>query len=101
MCYHFRLQDEWGNNPANTWIGLYNDSPCTGCDLEERRTGWRWLDGSVYDHTFFHYWRNESDWEPSGRNQCVRMSIHEKDRGWLDEDCTDRHGHGYVCKKCM
>ena len=102
-----RLKTAWNVSdqaiPGNTWIGLYIDDPCDGCDLDNRRLLWEWLDGTPYDHTVFHHWRNGSDEEePSGKEPCARMNIRYDDRGWIAYSCTrDPYGFtcGYVCKK--
>ena len=109
MCS--RLEAVWNASdkpiPGNTWIGLHNDNLCgDDCDIEDRRSGWEWLDSTSYDHTVFHYWRNGSKAEPSGsdKDPCARMNVRpEPDyRGWIADSCTSFPSGftcGYVCKK--
>ena len=95
------LQDQWpDDDPIQCWIGLYHTSPCTDpdCSIEARRAGWEWLDGTLYDHTVFHNWKNDTtDGEPGFDESCARMNILYPERGWIGSDCNGKNG--FVCKK--
>ena len=89
-------------DPSQAHIGLYNYNPCTNCggndNVDKRREGWVWLDGTEYDHEHYHNWNGQDGYEPQESEQCARLHVLREERGWLSDTCSTGN-YGYVCKK--
>ena len=74
------LRIEW----TSAWIGLTRDEHSTsGSDLAGHREGWKWEDGSPYDHKVYH------KWDPHEPEAAAKDCVALWNGMWFARDCNN------------
>ena len=72
----------------------YND-----LDLDCRRRGWTWTDGTTYNYPQFHDWQDD-DPDPDPVELCARLYQSGTTSGWYGHQCEGHSANfAYICEK--
>ena len=70
------------------WIGLYKDDP-----HPQEKTGWRWLDGHLYNTSLDVLWGGNSPSGGENENCARKLAFRDK---WFDTTCDITSS--FICK---